>query len=95
MKDVYDFMFINIVYKLLLVLFDYFYLGYVMFVLLVRVQYEFEEIFRLLVNQLGIMNDIKVGVLRMVYRGVVSFMYKNLRVYLVLFRNWNGYEYYE
>lgn len=95
MKDVYDFMFINIVYKLLLVLFDYFYLGQVMFVLLVRVQYEFEEIFRLLVNQLGIMNDIKVGVSRMVYLGVVSFMYKNLRVYLVLFRNWNGYEYYE
>ena len=95
MKDVYDPMFINTVYKSPLVSFDYFHSGHVMPAPSVRVQYESEETFRSLANQLGIMNDIKAGVPRMAYRGVVSFMYKNLRVYLAPPRNWNGYEYHE
>lgn len=95
MKDVYDPMFINTVYKSPLVSFDYFHSGHVMPAPSVRVQYESEETFRSLANQLGIMNDIKAGVPRMAYLGVVSFMYKNLRVYLAPPRNWNGYEYHE
>ena len=95
MKDVYDPRFINTVYKSPLVSFDYFHSGHVMPAPSVRVQYESEETFRSLANQLGIMNDIKAGVPRMAYRGVVSFMYKNLRVYLAPPRNWNGYEYHD
>ncbi|XP_022799826.1 alpha-1,3-mannosyl-glycoprotein 2-beta-N-acetylglucosaminyltransferase-like [Stylophora pistillata] len=93
MKDVYDAAFINTVYKSPLVSFEYFHSGQVMPAPSVRVQYESEETFRSLANQLEIMNDFKAGVPRMAYRGVVSFMYKNLRVYLTPPRNWSGYEY--
>ena len=94
-KDVYDPMFINTVYKSPLVSFEYFHSGQVMPAPSVRVQYESEETFKSLANQLGIMSDIKAGVPRMAYRGVVSFMYKRLRVYLAPPRNWGGYEYHE
>lgn len=58
----------------------------------VRVQYETEETFVSLAKQLGIMDDWKAGVPRMAYRGVVSFMFKNTRVYLAPPRNWKGYQ---
>lgn len=94
-KQEYDPRFMNTVYKSPLVSFDYFHSGQVMPAPSVRVQYESEEVFKSLANQLGIMSDIKAGVPRMAYRGVVSFLYKGLRVYLAPPRNWRGYEYHE
>ena len=94
-KQEYDPRFMNTVYKSPLVSFDYFHSGEVMPAPSVRVQYESEEVFKSLANQLGIMSDIKAGVPRMAYRGVISFLYKGLRVYLAPPRNWRKYEYHE
>lgn len=95
LKEEYDPRFINTVYKSPLVSFDYFHSGQVMPAPSVRVQYESDDAFTSLANQLGIMSDIKAGVPRMAYRGVVSFMFKSLRVYLAPPRNWRGYEIHE
>ena len=95
LKEEYDPKFINTVYKSPLVSFEYFDSGQVMPAPSVRVQYESEELFVPLAKQLGIMNDLKAGVPRMAYRGVVSFMYRGLRVYLAPPRNWHGYEFRE
>lgn len=95
LKEEYDPRFINTVYKSPLVSFDYFHSGQVMPAPSVRVQYESDEAFKSLANQLRIMSDIKAGVPRMAYRGVVSFMFKSLRVYLAPPRNWRGYEFHE
>lgn len=94
-KEKYDPMFIVTVYKSPLVSFEYFHSGQVIPAPSVRVQYESDETFKSLANQLGIMNDIKSGVPRMAYRGVVSFMYKRLRVYLAPPRSWRGYDFHE
>ena len=95
LKEEYDPKFINTVYKSPLVSFEFFGSGQVMPAPSVRVQYESEETFVSLAKQLGIMDDWKAGVPRMAYRGVVSFMFKSLRVYLAPPRNWRGYEFHE
>lgn len=94
-KEEYDPKFIDTVYKSPLVSFDYFHSGQVMPAPSVRIQYESQETFVSLAKQLGIMDDWKAGVPRMAYRGVVTFMFKNLRVYLAPPRNWRGYEFHE
>ena len=43
-----------------------------------------------MVQALGIMDDFKSGVPRMAYRGIVSFMRGEVRVYLAPNRNWHG-----
>lgn len=95
LKEEYDPKFFNTVYKSPLVSFDYFHSGRVIPAPSVRLQYETDEVFKSLANQLGIMNDIKAGVPRMAYKGVVSFMYRGLRVYLAPPRHWRGYEFHE
>ena len=93
LKDEYDPKFINIVYKSPLVSFEYFNSGQGMPAPSVRIQYDTEQSFVALANQLGVMSDLKAGVPRMAYRGVVSFMYKGFRIYLAPPRNWKGYEF--
>lgn len=95
LKEEYDPKFFNTVYKSPLVSFDYFHSGKVIPAPSVRVQYETDDVFKSLANQLGIMSDIKAGVPRMAYRGVVSFIYRGLRVYLAPPRHWRGYEFHE
>lgn len=95
LKEEYDPKFINNVYKSPLVSVEYFDSGQVMPALSVRVQYESEDSFVSLAKQLGIMDDLKAGVPRMAYMGVVSFIFKNLRVYLAPPRSWRGYEFQE
>jgi len=57
----------------------------------VRITYRTKENFKRYSKSLGIMDDFKSGVPRMAYRGVVSFMYKDRRVYLAPNLNWQGY----
>ena len=85
--------FIFTVYKSPLVSSGYFDSGRTMAAPAVRVQYETEETFVSPAKKLGIMDDWKAGVPRMAYRGVISFMFKNTRVYLAPPRNWKGYEF--
>ena len=58
----------------------------------VRVQYEDNSSFESLAKQFGIMSDLKSGVPRMAYRGIVVFIYKGIRVFLAPPDQWTGYE---
>ncbi|KAK7095994.1 hypothetical protein V1264_005342 [Littorina saxatilis] len=58
----------------------------------VRVQYATKDEFKKLAKALGIMEDLKAGVPRAAYRGVVSFMLKGRRVYLAPPPDWKGYD---
>ena len=93
LKDEYDPKFVNIVYKSPLVSFEDSNLGQGMPAPSVRIQYDTEQSFVALANQLGVMSDFKAGVPRMAYRGVVSFMYKGFRIYLAPPKNCKGYDF--
>lgn len=58
----------------------------------VRVQYDNKEDFKRISKLLGIMEDVKAGVPRAAYRGVVSFMLMGRRVYLAPPPGWTGYD---
>lgn len=57
-----------------------------------RLQYSSRDSFKLLAKNLGIMDDLKSGVPRGGYRGVVSFFYKGRRVYLAPPPGWSEYD---
>lgn len=57
-----------------------------------RVQYSSKEEFKTYAKQLGTMDDLKAGVPRGGYRGVVSIMYQGRRVYLSPPETWSGYD---
>jgi alpha-1,3-mannosyl-glycoprotein beta-1,2-N-acetylglucosaminyltransferase len=58
----------------------------------VRVLYSTNKNFELVAKSLGIMSDFKDGVPRTAYRGVVTFMYSGVRVYLSpATQPWTGY----
>jgi len=56
----------------------------------VKVEYS-QGTFKSLAKQLDIMDDLKSGVPRTAYRGVVTTMFNKVRVYLVPDKNWKGY----
>jgi alpha-1,3-mannosyl-glycoprotein beta-1,2-N-acetylglucosaminyltransferase len=56
-----------------------------------RLTYRTREGFTLLAKKLEIMEDLRAGVPRTAYRGVVSFMFSGRRVYLAPGANWIGY----
>lgn len=58
----------------------------------VHVLYTDKNSFKSHAKALGLMDDLKSGVPRAGYRGIVSFMYKNRRVYLTPPPNWTGYD---
>ncbi|XP_055487822.1 LOW QUALITY PROTEIN: alpha-1,3-mannosyl-glycoprotein 2-beta-N-acetylglucosaminyltransferase b [Leucoraja erinacea] len=58
----------------------------------VRVQYSSRDTFKAFAKALGVMDDLKSGVPRSGYRGVVTFMYRGRRVYLAPPRDWSGYD---
>ena len=92
MKKNYDENFIETVYKCPLVSADYLMSGHVVPAPFVRVQYENTHTFTTIAQKFGIMHDLKAGIPRTAYRGVVTFMFKGIRVYLAPPRRWRGYE---
>ncbi|KAG7276574.1 hypothetical protein CRUP_019624 [Coryphaenoides rupestris] len=58
----------------------------------VRLQYSTKESFKLLARNLGVMEDLKSGVPRTGYRGVVSFMSRGQKVYLAPPPGWSHYD---
>ncbi|XP_051899904.1 alpha-1,3-mannosyl-glycoprotein 2-beta-N-acetylglucosaminyltransferase b [Pristis pectinata] len=58
----------------------------------VRVQYSTRDAFKAFAKALGVMDDLKSGVPRAGYRGVVTFMYRGRRVYLAPPKDWSGYD---
>ena len=58
----------------------------------VRVTYFSSNDYKRAAKALGIMDDFKSGVPRLAYRGIVTFMRGNTRVYLAPNKNWSGYD---
>ncbi|CAL8248318.1 unnamed protein product [Lota lota] len=58
----------------------------------VRLQYSSKESFKRLARSLGVMEDLKSGVPRTGYRGVVSFMTRGQRIYLAPPPGWSHYD---
>ncbi|KAG7501366.1 hypothetical protein JOB18_047620 [Solea senegalensis] len=57
-----------------------------------RVQYSSRDSFKVLARNLGVMDDLKSGVPRTGYRGVVSFLYRGRRVFLAPPEGWTHYD---
>ncbi|XP_034016769.1 alpha-1,3-mannosyl-glycoprotein 2-beta-N-acetylglucosaminyltransferase b [Thalassophryne amazonica] len=57
-----------------------------------RVQYSSRESFKVFARTLGVMDDLKSGVPRTGYRGVVSFLYRGRRVFLAPPEGWTHYD---
>ncbi|XP_069490920.1 alpha-1,3-mannosyl-glycoprotein 2-beta-N-acetylglucosaminyltransferase isoform X2 [Ambystoma mexicanum] len=58
----------------------------------VRVQYSSRDTFKAFAKALGVMDDLKSGVPRAGYRGIVSFLFRGRRVFLAPRRDWTGYD---
>ncbi|XP_067830115.1 alpha-1,3-mannosyl-glycoprotein 2-beta-N-acetylglucosaminyltransferase b [Heptranchias perlo] len=58
----------------------------------VRLQYSSRDTFKAFAKALGVMDDLKSGVPRAGYRGIVTFMYRGRRVYLAPPKDWTGYD---
>ncbi|KAM9838317.1 alpha-1,3-mannosyl-glycoprotein 2-beta-N-acetylglucosaminyltransferase b [Aulostomus maculatus] len=57
-----------------------------------RVQYSSRDSFKVLARNLGVMDDLKSGVPRTGYRGVVSFLHRGRRVFLAPPEGWKQYD---
>ncbi|CAL1611686.1 unnamed protein product [Knipowitschia caucasica] len=57
-----------------------------------RLQYSSKEAFKVMAKNLGVMEDLKSGVPRAGYRGVVTFFSRGQRVYLAPPAGWKGYD---
>eukprot|EP00118_Oscarella_pearsei_P003336 m.13948 g.13948 ORF g.13948 m.13948 type:complete len:445 (+) comp25336_c0_seq3:39-1373(+) len=58
----------------------------------VRVEYHSNALFTQLANQFGIMSDLKDGVPRLAYKGIVTFMFKGYHVHLAPPPGWTEYQ---
>lgn len=58
----------------------------------VRIPYYTKDMFKHTARMLGLMDDFKSGVPRTSYRGIVSFVFENRRVFLAPQPNWKGYD---
>lgn len=57
-----------------------------------RVQYSSRDSFKVMARNLGVMDDLKSGVPRTGYRGVVSFLFRGQRVFLAPPEGWTRYD---
>ncbi|KAM9339773.1 alpha-1,3-mannosyl-glycoprotein 2-beta-N-acetylglucosaminyltransferase b [Symphorus nematophorus] len=57
-----------------------------------RVQYSSRDSFKVFARNLGVMDDLKSGVPRTGYRGIVSFLYRGRRVFLAPPEGWTQYD---
>ncbi|KAK3733608.1 hypothetical protein RRG08_056963 [Elysia crispata] len=92
LKENYDPMFKKKVYSAPVLTADQVRSGAVATEKVVRVEYTGKDSFKRQAKLLGIMDDFKAGVPRAAYRGVVSFMVQNRRVYLAPPQTWSGYD---
>lgn len=58
----------------------------------VRVEYTTRDTFKAMARAFGVMDDLKSGVARVAYLGVVSFTHRGRRVFLAPPQNWGGYD---
>nr|1FO8_A Chain A, ALPHA-1,3-MANNOSYL-GLYCOPROTEIN BETA-1,2-N-ACETYLGLUCOSAMINYLTRANSFERASE [Oryctolagus cuniculus] len=58
----------------------------------VRVQYTGRDSFKAFAKALGVMDDLKSGVPRAGYRGIVTFLFRGRRVHLAPPQTWDGYD---
>ncbi|XP_014442949.1 alpha-1,3-mannosyl-glycoprotein 2-beta-N-acetylglucosaminyltransferase [Tupaia chinensis] len=58
----------------------------------VRVQYTGRDSFKAFAKALGVMDDLKSGVPRAGYRGIVTFQFRGRRVHLAPPQTWDGYD---
>lgn len=58
----------------------------------VRIIYHTRDGFRSMAKLLGLMDDLKSGVPRTGYHGIIPFYYNGRRVYLAPNSNWKGYD---
>ncbi|XP_008844187.1 alpha-1,3-mannosyl-glycoprotein 2-beta-N-acetylglucosaminyltransferase [Nannospalax galili] len=58
----------------------------------VRVQYTSRDSFKAFAKALGVMDDLKSGVPRAGYRGIVTFQFRGRRVHLAPPQTWEGYD---
>uniref|UniRef100_A0A646QI39 Alpha-1,3-mannosyl-glycoprotein 2-beta-N-acetylglucosaminyltransferase n=1 Tax=Hemiscolopendra marginata TaxID=943146 RepID=A0A646QI39_9MYRI len=91
-KDNYDVQFVKQVYDSPSVSWEQLKSGQVAHAGSVRVTYNSKETFKKLTKVFGLMDDLKSGVPRAGYRGVISFMFKERRVYLAPPPDWKGYD---
>lgn len=57
-----------------------------------RVQYSSRDSFKVFARNLGVMDDLKSGVPRTGYRGIVSFLYRGRRLFLAPPEGWTQYD---
>ncbi|KAM4641170.1 alpha-1,3-mannosyl-glycoprotein 2-beta-N-acetylglucosaminyltransferase isoform 1-T2 [Discoglossus pictus] len=58
----------------------------------VRVEYTNRDSFKAVARSFGVMEDLKSGVARTAYKGVVTFTYRGRRVFLAPPKDWAGYD---
>lgn len=58
----------------------------------VRIQYSSNSEIESLTRQFELMTDLKAGVPRTAYKGIISFVRKNKRIYLTPVGEWSGYD---
>ncbi|KAM8953661.1 alpha-1,3-mannosyl-glycoprotein 2-beta-N-acetylglucosaminyltransferase [Pelodytes ibericus] len=58
----------------------------------VRVEYTTRDTFKAMARSFGVMEDLKSGVARAAYMGVVSFIHRGRRVFLAPPKDWAGYD---
>nr|NP_001165654.1 alpha-1,3-mannosyl-glycoprotein beta-1,2-N-acetylglucosaminyltransferase [Xenopus laevis]CAA58809.1 alpha-1,3-mannosyl-glycoprotein beta-1,2-N-acetylglucosaminyltransferase [Xenopus laevis] len=58
----------------------------------VRVEYTTKDTFKAMARAFGVMGDLKSGVARAAYKGVVSFTHRGRRVFLAPPKDWAGYD---
>lgn len=91
-KDVYDPNFLKIVYDSPVVSFQDLKIGKVFTKESVRIPYENRLMLKKIIKSIGLMDDFKSGVPRTGYLGVISFVYRNHRVFLTPNSPFIGYE---
>ncbi|XP_054268023.1 alpha-1,3-mannosyl-glycoprotein 2-beta-N-acetylglucosaminyltransferase-like [Macrosteles quadrilineatus] len=91
LKGYYDKQFLQAVYKSRIVTYRDLKLGYI-FDGPVCIQYYTKDQFNRIAKAFGLMDDYRGGVPRTAYRGIVTFYYKKLRVYIAPHANWKGYD---
>ncbi|XP_068106248.1 alpha-1,3-mannosyl-glycoprotein 2-beta-N-acetylglucosaminyltransferase [Hyperolius riggenbachi] len=58
----------------------------------VRVEYTTRDTFKAMARAFGVMDDLKSGVARVAYKGVVTFTHRGRRVFLAPPKDWAGYD---
>ncbi|XP_072285516.1 alpha-1,3-mannosyl-glycoprotein 2-beta-N-acetylglucosaminyltransferase [Pyxicephalus adspersus] len=58
----------------------------------VRVEYSTRDTFKAMARSFGVMDDLKSGVARVAYKGVVTFTHRGRRVFLAPPKDWAGYD---